>query len=92
MGFNLMFIIIIYLLIFALILCIVKVSFNTVVINKKGKLKHLKLRRDLSIEEEKGELNAQNILLVDNLNKSLFSRLFKIARKFILLQKCMFSK
>ena len=92
MDFNLFFIIVIYVLISILIGFIIKVYIDTIGINKKGELEYLKLVNHFTLENEKLQISNQKIILVEDLNKSLFNRIFKIAKDLLSLQKLIFEK
>lgn len=56
-------------------------------INKIAKQKYSRLESDFAYEEKKHEINSQKIILLDELSKNLFNRLFKITRDILLMQK-----
>jgi len=92
MELNLLFNIVLILLISVLLLFIIKSFIKTNVINKRGKNNLVVLDNKYRLELEKCKLNNQNILLLDDLYVSLFSRVFKITQDLILIQKIIFDK
>lgn len=56
-------------------------------INKIGKQKYSRLESDFAYEEKKHEINSQNLILLDELHKDLFKKLFKITREILIVQK-----
>jgi len=87
MDFNLLFTIIIYLLILIFTCFIVKVYTDFITISKKAKQEYDILQGDLIVEEKKHKIYSQNIILIDNLNESLFNRIIEIAKRLIFIQK-----
>ena len=92
MDFNLLFTIIIYFIISIFTYFIIKVYTDTITINKKAEQANLNLQSNYLVEEKKQLLNTQNIILVDDLNKSLSNCHFEIAKQLILIQKLIFKK
>ena len=66
--------------------------FNIKVLNKKGAQQLKALEAKLKKENKKLLVNNEKILLLDDLNQTLFSSILKISRDFILLQKLIFDK
>ena len=89
---NSLFTIVIFLLVSILVFFSIKVYIDTLVVEKKGNFEYLKLKDAFTIETKRNQINQQKISLVDELNESLFSRLFKIAKDLLSLQKLIFDK
>jgi hypothetical protein len=56
-------------------------------INIIAKQKCSRLESDFAYEEKKHEINSRNLILLDELHKDLFEKLFKITRDILLVQK-----
>ncbi|GAA4960195.1 hypothetical protein GCM10023315_05090 [Algibacter aquimarinus] len=66
--------------------------FNIKALNKKGAQQLKALEAKLKNENKKLKMNTEKVLIIDELNQTLFSSILKISRDFILLQKLIFDK
>lgn len=85
MDFNFYFIELLIALNVAVIVFVVKVYRDTIILNTKAMRDYDFLDHNISIEEKKGKTQAQHIVLLDDLNLSLFRRLFEIINRLLLL-------
>lgn len=90
MGFNYLFIWAIYALVFVLTLFVIKAVFQTTHLKKTANKNYLILEENLLQENSKLEGAKQKVLLIEELHKTLFNRLFKITTDVILMQKFIF--
>ena len=84
--------ILIYFLLVVLLAFVVKAYLDTQLIKENKNRNYLVLQEQLLIEKEKCNVNTEKLRLADNLQNSLFTRLFKITKEIILLQKLIFDK
>ncbi|GAA4893003.1 hypothetical protein GCM10023311_16820 [Flaviramulus aquimarinus] len=84
--------ILIYLLLAVLLAFIVKAYWDTQAIKENAFRNHLLLEEQLVLENNKSKMNIEKLYLSDNLQKSVFKRLFKITKDILLLQKLIFDK
>lgn len=82
----------IYSLVFLLIVCSVKVVLITVTENKLAEENNQLISHKIKVELIEAETNKQHIKLVNDLNKSLNWRIFKVFEEMILLQEFVFKK
>lgn len=87
MEFNLFFNLLILVLIGFFLFLNIKTYNQTLRISEISKQKYLDLKCDFVYEEKMSKINTQNIVLLDELDKSLFERLFKITQDILLIQK-----
>lgn len=92
MDAQLIFNMVIYFLVIVLVLFIFNVCFNTICLNKMAENNYLSLRENIQKEEQKHQFYTDQLLLIDELNKSLYSRICQIAKDFILMQKFIFGR
>jgi len=90
MGFNYVFIWVIYALVFVLVLFVIKTIFQNKYLKKAAIKSELILQENLFQESNKLEKAKQKLLLVEDLHHTLFKRFFKITEDILLMQKFMF--
>ncbi|ALJ06085.1 hypothetical protein APS56_13505 [Pseudalgibacter alginicilyticus] len=83
---------VIYLLILILSFFIARISFNILQLNNMVEKRCVSLKREIYEEAQKHQFYANQILLIEDLNESLFNRVFQITKDFILMQKLIFGK
>jgi hypothetical protein len=77
----------IYALIFLFLVFIIVTYVQTIKLIKLGEKNHLILKEHLSTEEKKSQINSEYILMLDNLNQTMYNSLFRINREIIMLYK-----
>ena len=92
MNSDSIFIILIFSLVFVLIVLIVKTVFNTYSNVKRDNLSYIKLNHQIHAEEIKNRVSLSNILLLDQYNEALITRLFIIIKDILFVQKLIFRK
>lgn len=73
-----------------LIVVSVKMVVNNLTLNKLADRDYKILSDNLKIEMESFEKNSQKIIVIEDLNETLFKRLFKITKELLFLQKLIF--
>jgi hypothetical protein len=92
MDAHLVFNMVICFLVIVLVLSLFKVCLDTMCLNKLAQNSYLSLRENIQKEEQKQRFYSDQLLLIDELNKSLYNRIFQISKDFILMQKVIFGK
>ncbi len=87
MVFNLLFNTAIYIIIIFLVIFIIKVYMHTIRLNLIGKEKQVVLEASFNKEKIKSQIINEHVLLANNLEQSIFNRLFEISKELIGLQK-----
>jgi hypothetical protein len=79
--------VVIYTLISLVIVFVIMIYIQTIRLIKLGEKKQFILKEHLIKEEKKHQINSGNILLINNLEQSIFNRFFIINREIMLLHK-----
>lgn len=90
MGFNYLFIWVIYALVFVLVLFVIKAVFQNKYLKKTAIKSELILQENLFQESNKLEKTKQKLLLVEDLHHTLFKRFLKITEDILLMQQFIF--
>lgn len=84
--------VIIFFIVFLVLICILKVSFDYHLIKKKGYMDYDLLLEKYDLERNKNHLNTQKVKLINDFNDSILERLSFIIKELISFQNLIFGK
>lgn len=82
--------VIIFLIVFLLLFCVVKVYLDSNVVKKKGNDNYALLIKKYNAERDINQINTQKTKLIVDFNNSVIGRLLHITKELISLQKFIF--
>jgi hypothetical protein len=84
--------IIIFLIVFLVLVCISKVSYDHHLTKRKGSIDYALLIEKYNLERNKNHLNTQKVKLISDFSESILERLLFITKELISFQKLIFEK
>ncbi|PWH84493.1 hypothetical protein DIS18_08210 [Algibacter marinivivus] len=84
--------VVIFFVVFLVLICTLKVSFDFYLIKKKGYMDYALLIEKYNLERNKNHLNTQKVKLLSDFNNSILERLLFITKELISFQNLIFGK